>query len=91
MEPWIGTSEGWIFPNSVTLDPSGGVPTINWFVGSEVVNVSNHYGAPYSFHPGGAQLGMGDGSVRFLVETTPVEVIGALSSCNGGEANAQAP
>ena len=85
-EAWAGRSNGgWFFPVSVTLGPSGGPPTIVWFVGSSVINVSNWYGAPYSFHPGGINLGMADGSVRFLKQQTSLEVIGALSSRDGGE------
>jgi len=85
VEAWTGDSNGgWFFPVVVTLNP-GGTPDIVWFAGSEVINVSNWYGAPYSFHPGGVNIGMGDGSVRFLKETADLNTIAALSSRNGGE------
>lgn len=79
---------GWFFPAHIVLDandPTGAFPSVSWFVGSKVVNSSNWYAAPYSFHTGGVQLGLGDGSVHFLSENTSLEVLSALSSCDGGE------
>ena len=88
-EAWTGTeSAGWFFPVDLvqdSSDPTGTFPTPNWFVGSAVINVSNWYAAPYSFHPGGTQFGMADGSVHFLSDSTSVETLSSLSSCNGGE------
>lgn len=81
-------SAGWFFPAQIVpdpSDPSGTFPSVSWFVGSNVINNSNWYGSPYSFHTGGTQIGMGDGSVRFLSENASLEVLSALSSCNGGE------
>lgn len=49
-----------------------------------VVNVCNQQGL-YSFHPGGAVISLGDGSVRFLAETIDVETIVAMHSRDGGE------
>lgn len=40
----------------------------------------------FSFHPGGANVAMGDGSVRFLRESTSLAVLKALSTRAGGEA-----
>jgi prepilin-type processing-associated H-X9-DG protein len=40
---------------------------------------------PSSFHPGGANIGMCDGSVRFLKNTTNITVVWALGSIAGGE------
>jgi prepilin-type N-terminal cleavage/methylation domain-containing protein/prepilin-type processing-associated H-X9-DG protein len=34
----------------------------------------------YSFHPGGVQVAMGDGSVRFLSSVTPLRIVAALIS-----------
>jgi len=89
IEAWTGPfPAGWFFPAHVELDssdPSGAYPTVSWFVGSHVINVSNWYGAPYSFHTGGVHLGMGDGSVHFISENISVDVLSALSSCNGKE------
>jgi hypothetical protein len=78
---------GWFFPANIELDaadPTGTYPTVSWFVGP-VINVSNWYGAPYSFHEGGIQVGMGDGSVRFISESSSLDTISAATSCNGGE------
>jgi prepilin-type N-terminal cleavage/methylation domain-containing protein/prepilin-type processing-associated H-X9-DG protein len=85
IEPWAGNvGGGWIFPTVISFDPAGGINVV-WFVGSSVMNVSNWYGNAYSFHPGGINAGMGDGSVRFLKQQTAVEVLGALTSRDGGE------
>ncbi len=39
----------------------------------------------FSFHPGGANVLMGDGSVRFLKESTGVVILRFLTSLRGGE------
>jgi prepilin-type processing-associated H-X9-DG protein len=39
----------------------------------------------YSFHTGGAMVGMGDGSVRFLRNTTPLATVSALVTRANGE------
>lgn len=39
----------------------------------------------FSFHPGGANVLFGDGSVRFLKDTVAVTTLRALVSCKGGE------
>lgn len=74
----------WFYPAEFTLDPNGGVPTVNWFVGNEIINTHN-WTAPYSFHTGGIQIALGDGSVRFLSENVAIEVINGLTSIDGGE------
>ncbi len=40
-----------------------------------------------SYHPGGAQFLVADGSVRFLAETMEFETYRALATCNGHEPN----
>jgi hypothetical protein len=54
------------------------------------VNCSNSGGTGeqqiYSFHPGGATMLRGDGSVHFLAENTATGIIGAMVTRNGGEA-----
>ena len=40
---------------------------------------------PSSYHPGGANVGMCDGSVRFLKDSTSLQTIWALGSCSQGE------
>ena len=48
-----------------------------------LINCSNDLGL-YSFHPGGANVGMGDGSVRFLnASTAPLAVAALVTRANG--------
>ena len=93
IEAWSGQyASGWIFPLDITLDandPKGTYPSVSWFVGSRAVNVSNFYAAPYSFHPATVQVVLGDGRVRPLSENVSVELVSALSSCDGGELNTE--
>jgi prepilin-type N-terminal cleavage/methylation domain-containing protein/prepilin-type processing-associated H-X9-DG protein len=49
-----------------------------------MVNCSNRF-AVYAFHPGGAHLGMADGSVRFIKETIDPATFAALMTRAGGE------
>jgi prepilin-type processing-associated H-X9-DG protein/prepilin-type N-terminal cleavage/methylation domain-containing protein len=46
---------------------------------------SNRLCAFGSIHPGGANFAFADGSVRFLSDSTPVEILQALSTRAGGE------
>ena len=48
------------------------------------VNCNNGQGI-YGFHPGGANVGFCDGSVRFLKESVQVTVVFALATRDGGE------
>jgi prepilin-type N-terminal cleavage/methylation domain-containing protein/prepilin-type processing-associated H-X9-DG protein len=48
------------------------------------INCGNLY-SPYSFHPGGVNVGLADGSVRFIKETLNQSTFAALVSYNGGE------
>ncbi|MHC2067673.1 DUF1559 domain-containing protein [Bremerella sp. T1] len=50
----------------------------------QVINVCNQQGL-YSFHPAGAMVSLGDGSVRFLSETTDLETVVAMHTRSGGE------
>ncbi len=52
--------------------------------GCSVINILNADN-PYSFHPGGVMMAMGDGSVSFLSETVNAFVFAGLLSRNGGE------
>lgn len=76
---------GWMFACEVDMSPAGDDMTAVYWTGNRVFNVSNWFGAPYSFHPGGIQMGMADASVRFVPETISIENITALTSINGGE------
>jgi len=82
---WAGHFDSsWMYPFQVAIDPAGGPPSVTWFVGSEIINVAN-WGSPYSFHPGGVQISLADGSVRFLTETIDIDTLSGLTSINGGE------
>lgn len=52
--------------------------------GCSSINIINESGL-YSFHPGGAQVVMGDGSVTFISQTTSSVVLASLITRNGGE------
>jgi prepilin-type N-terminal cleavage/methylation domain-containing protein/prepilin-type processing-associated H-X9-DG protein len=79
----------------------GGVPGAGWAQGNTtgfqgfdpvthstnarcMINCTNNLGA-YSFHPGGVNVAMGDGSVRFLGDQIQPEVFAALCTMAGGE------
>ncbi|MCA9127135.1 MAG: DUF1559 domain-containing protein [Planctomycetales bacterium] len=82
---WTGNfNSQWLYTASFTLDPSGGEPTVNWFVGSQIINTHN-WGAAYAFHTGGMNSALGDGSVHFISENIDIDTLSALSSINGGE------
>jgi len=52
--------------------------------GLTVMNCTND-GEPYSFHPGGINVGMCDGSVRFIAETISIRNFARLITAQGGE------
>lgn len=73
---------GWGEPNAFSIRgyDQGGV--VN--KGRCALNCSNVYAA-YAFHPGGANVGMADGSTRFIKETVAIETFAALLTRAGGE------
>ncbi len=61
---WTGNfNANWFYTAEFTTTAGSDVPTVNWFVGARIINTHN-WNAPYSFHPGGIQITLGDGSVR---------------------------
>ncbi|PQO45564.1 DUF1559 domain-containing protein [Blastopirellula marina] len=56
--------------------------------GPTAINGCNYYGT-YAFHPGGAMTAMMDGSVRFVSETTSMDIFCALLTIDGGEVVSQ--
>ncbi len=60
------------------------VGTLEPTAGCAAINVSNVNGI-YSFHSGGAQAVMGDGSVRFIREGISAQAIAAMITRDGGE------
>jgi len=54
--------------------------------GTMKINNSNEWGHLfYSFHDGGCNLAMGDGSVRFVGESTALATLAAMATRSGGE------
>ncbi|MCF0234074.1 MAG: DUF1559 domain-containing protein, partial [Thermoguttaceae bacterium] len=51
----------------------------------EPLTENESYKAARSKHSGGVNVGMGDGSVRFVSETIALDVWRALGSSQGGE------
>ena len=86
---WIGlVNGGYLFPKTFTwattvTDPSSTIPTsINT---GNVMNSTNYNAFPYSFHQGGMNLLIGDGSVRFGSESIDLQV--AKNICNHNDGN----
>lgn len=82
---WTGHFDSsWMYPFQAVADPNGGEPVVTWFVGSDIINVAN-FGSPYSFHVGGIQVSLADGSVRFINENIAIETLSSLTSIDGNE------
>jgi len=70
----------------VHAGPSGGELDITGFPIIHAVNFPTfHVGQMFSEHPGGGQIGLGDGSVRFLSEDINLMLFAELSSIAEGE------
>jgi prepilin-type N-terminal cleavage/methylation domain-containing protein/prepilin-type processing-associated H-X9-DG protein len=52
--------------------------------GKTAVNCTNN-GEPYAFHPAGINVGMCDGSVRFVGNNVPIRTFASLVTAQGGE------
>jgi prepilin-type N-terminal cleavage/methylation domain-containing protein/prepilin-type processing-associated H-X9-DG protein len=92
---------GWCRPASELFVLRGSDATGTTAPGTSVINVTNGIELPaypdpsfyntdgtgqvYSFHTGGVNTLMGDGSVRFLKSSTPIATLAALVTRNGGE------
>jgi prepilin-type N-terminal cleavage/methylation domain-containing protein/prepilin-type processing-associated H-X9-DG protein len=68
--------------NSTMLN--GYDPDTGFFLGECAINCSNN-GAVYSFHTGGANVALADGSVRFLNRNIGIGTMAALVTRRGGE------
>ncbi len=78
----VNTKTGWA-SHATGFDPRLFVPGTCSGVGSCAINCCNDQGV-YAFHPGGANVGMGDGSVRFLsAATSPATFVSLLTRANG--------
>jgi prepilin-type N-terminal cleavage/methylation domain-containing protein/prepilin-type processing-associated H-X9-DG protein len=65
-------------------DPTGRDPNL-FGKGPCAMNCNNLQGDIYSFHPGGANVGFADGSVRFVSQTISIVTLAALVTKAGGE------
>jgi len=64
-----------------TLD---GTTVTQTYAGGGIINILNDPGQPYSFHPGGIQILMGDGQARFVSESIYLGTFGQLTAINDG-------
>ncbi|QDT14085.1 DUF1559 domain-containing protein [Alienimonas californiensis] len=84
-DPWVShANAGWWFTQAIVWNEPGDFDIL-WSTGDRVVNVANWFGAPYSFHSGGVNLLMADGSVQFMSESVSYDAVSARSSINGRE------
>lgn len=89
---WANPLSGWVrFTGTIPegLVQSGGL----WgpAPGSTAINATNYFSAGFfSFHPGGCNVSLADGSVRFLSETIEPAIFGPLVTRANNEA-AQVP
>jgi prepilin-type N-terminal cleavage/methylation domain-containing protein/prepilin-type processing-associated H-X9-DG protein len=68
--------------------PDHEVSSYAWVGGGPYLAQGNNAGnndEMFSFHPGGVNILMGDGSVRFLKDTVNPVTLRGLVTCNGGE------
>lgn len=84
----LDSSDGWacgglptLFSTGIMYDKTG----VEVQSGGKLMN-NKHNASPGSDHPSGANFGMGDGSVRFITETTEPRIFALLGSMNDGVA-----
>ena len=52
------------------------------------VNGSNEWGwLIFGFHPGGANVALADGAVKFVGDDTSVQILGEMATRSGGESS----
>jgi prepilin-type N-terminal cleavage/methylation domain-containing protein/prepilin-type processing-associated H-X9-DG protein len=78
-----GRGVSWAFSGAINSLTNGYNPP-NSRIPDLVTHMTGFFG-PRSFHPGGATVGLADGSVQFLTNTIDPAVQRALHSCRGGE------
>ncbi|MEW4563209.1 DUF1559 domain-containing protein [Bremerella sp. JC770] len=89
----VGLHEVWTVPQNLcdlapytivfdATDPTGTSPSYNIGIG-RIINVRNDI-SPYSFHPGGVNMLLGDGAVRFVAETTPTRILNCMGTIDDG-------
>jgi prepilin-type N-terminal cleavage/methylation domain-containing protein/prepilin-type processing-associated H-X9-DG protein len=82
---WATTDNPYTIGSVLPWDASfGTIPT------PPAINGSNEWGhCFYAFHPGGTNVAMGDGSIRFVDETTPLRILCDLVTRGGNESRGQ--
>jgi prepilin-type N-terminal cleavage/methylation domain-containing protein/prepilin-type processing-associated H-X9-DG protein len=81
--PW--SYRGWVM---VGIDPAGWNTSINDWTWSSITPKIGQLGSwayPGSLHSGGCQFAMGDGSVRFVNESTPRTTLEQMATIAGNE------
>ena len=73
---WAGPAAGWMYG----FEDDGATRR-----GPRFLNATNKWANPFSFHTGGVQVALADGSVRFLSDTTNNTVFISLCTYAGGE------
>jgi prepilin-type N-terminal cleavage/methylation domain-containing protein/prepilin-type processing-associated H-X9-DG protein len=84
---------GWADPDGTSGSLDGSHPTTGAINGSSITGAAgatcimncNNYSEPYSFHPGGINVCMADGSVRFISSNISAATYAALSTRNYGD------
>jgi prepilin-type processing-associated H-X9-DG protein len=89
-QPWMDGPNGWML-NAAWADYNNAIRVLGWSGdgltpggGCCAINCNNAWQF-YSFHSGGVNAVLGDGSVRFLAETMAPGVLASLVSRAGGE------
>jgi prepilin-type processing-associated H-X9-DG protein len=78
------SADGTTFPGSCAINCTNGLDIGTTF--PHPVYGTNGTGETYAFHPGGANILLGDGSVRFLAAGIDIVLYAALVTRDGGEA-----
>jgi prepilin-type processing-associated H-X9-DG protein len=73
---WAGTNSGWTYGFQDDGITRGG---------PRIINATNRFANPYSFHVGGANFLLVDGSVRFITEQVDASLFFSACSRAGGE------
>ena len=84
---WVQGMFGWTLGNTI-LPPNPKYPNCSMQSWGGDMDGPGIYGMS-SFHPGGANIAMADGSVRFLKSTANMQTVWALGSRAGGESVSQ--
>jgi prepilin-type N-terminal cleavage/methylation domain-containing protein/prepilin-type processing-associated H-X9-DG protein len=85
--PSIQSLTGWISQNNAWFVSRTGINLAIRATGHRAINVDEYSGLRYgsnSWHPGGGNFCMGDGSVRFLKETISTQIYNGLAEMNDG-------